>query len=72
MNSNVNLKFYSVYKQDDNFELWGGPCPSKEAALGSGELKILDTYGSKSPKYAKRVNGLLAINESEAKYLKVV
>jgi hypothetical protein len=73
MNTNKNLKFYAVFKtEDDEFELWAGPCASKEGALNSGEMKVLDTYGSKSKKYMKRVNGLYAVNQSEAKYLKIV
>jgi len=73
MNKNKTLKFYCVFKNEDHdFELWAGPVSSKEAALSSGEMKILDTYGSKSRKYMKRLNGLTAVNESEAKYLKVI
>ena len=70
---NKNLKFYAVFKNEyDEFELWAGPCATKVAALNSGEIKVLDTYGSKSKKYMQRVNGLYAVNQSEAKYLKVV
>ena len=73
MNKNKPLKFYAVFKnEDDNFELWAGPKASKEAALNAGEMNVLETYGSKSKKYIKRVNGLTGINESEAKYLKVI
>ena len=71
--NNKNRKFYAVFKNADNeFELWAGPCSSKLTALNQAELKVLDTYGSKSRKYMPRVNGMTAINESEAKYLKVV
>jgi hypothetical protein len=66
-------KFYAIFKTEDNdFELWAGPCASKQEALSSGEIKVLDTYGSKSRNYMKRVNGLHAVNGLEAKYLKVV
>jgi hypothetical protein len=68
---NKDLKFYSIYRQDNEFELWGGPCHSKEAALSQGELKVLDTYGSKSKNYMNRVRGLFTVDEFEAKYLKV-
>jgi hypothetical protein len=72
-NMNRNLQFYAVFKNEDGlYELWGGPCTSKEAALNSGEMKVLDTYGSKSKNYSKRVNGLTAVNKSEARYLKVI
>ena len=66
-------KFYAIFKNEsDEFELWSGPCISKQEALSSGEIKVLDTYGSKSRKYMKRVNGLYSINNLEAKYLKVI
>ena len=72
MTKSVKLKFYCVCKdEDNNFELWAGPCSSKPAALNAGEMKLLETFGSRSKKYAKRVNNLVAVNESEARYLKL-
>jgi hypothetical protein len=70
---NKNEKFYAVYKNDLNntIELWSGLCSTKEGALCAGEMRVLDTYGSKSNEYMRRVNGLFAVNESEAAYMKV-
>jgi hypothetical protein len=72
MNKKIE-KYYAVFKdEDDVMELWSGACSSKEAAMSAGEMKILDTYGSKSRKYMKRVNELFAVNSSEARYMKVI
>jgi hypothetical protein len=73
MNKDKALKFYCVFKNEDHiFELWAGPVSSKKAALSSGEMEILDIYGSKSKKYMERLNGLTVVNESEAKYLRII
>lgn len=66
--------FYAVFKneEEDNFELWSDGLNSANAALAQGEMRVLDTYGSKSRKYMKRINGLQAVNQDEAKYLKLL
>jgi hypothetical protein len=66
----MKTKFYCIYKTVDNtYEIWGHPFLSEKAALASGEGQLLDTYGSKSKEYMMRVNDLIAIDESSARYL---
>jgi hypothetical protein len=70
---NKNEKFYAIFKTpDDTYELWSGACVSGDAALSAGEMKVLDTYGSKSKMYMQRVNGMFAVNSSEASYMGVI
>jgi hypothetical protein len=66
-------QFYAVSKNQDNeFQLVGGPYGSKEAALLGGEMNILDTWGTKDKQYSRLINGLITMDESEAKYFGLV
>ena len=64
--------FYAVYKNKGNFELWSDKFNSKDPALLQAELRILDTYGSRSKEYARRINGLQTIDQETAKYLNLI
>jgi hypothetical protein len=65
-------KHYAVFDNEGQFEVWSDPLPTKDQALAQGEMRVLDTLGSKDPKYVKRVNGLFTVDEREARYLKLV
>jgi hypothetical protein len=64
--------FYAVYKNEDNFELWSDKFSSENPALLQAELRVLDTYGSRSKEYMRRINGLRAIDEHTARHLKLI
>jgi hypothetical protein len=70
----TDSKFFAVFNNGSEFELWSKPegCNSKGSAAAQAEMMLLDTYGSRDPKYLKRLNNLTVINKSEAEYLKLL
>jgi hypothetical protein len=74
MLNNTETKFYAIFNNGNDFELWSKTegCNTRDAASAQAEMLLLDTYGSRDPKYMTRLNNMIVVNQDEANYLKLL